>query len=302
MKAIEIQALSAFCAPSKPHHLYHTSKSGVSVALVLVATLTLVVASTRAETISGTGISSLPYTITTGGLYHLTRNFTDFNGANEGAAITINAGPYNVVLDMNEHVITGTNKQHTVFGIKGSTTGSARITVRNGTVRGFAEGSNISGTGFLIEDMTIVGCTLQGIFCVGTNGFIRNNRVLDTGNHSLNTYAMGIYVRGPGMRIINNDISLVSTAGSAATGIWLTSTSALADSDNTGSVLENNRVTSAFTGIYLGFVNNVLIVNSRITSADKGIWFDNTTGKYRDTLTSGVTTPYTGGTDAGNNQ
>jgi hypothetical protein len=43
-----------------------------------------------------------------------------------------------------------------------------------------------------------------------------------------------------------------------------------------------------------------LVVNNRITGADRGIDFLGT-GKYRDNLTADVTTPFFGGTDAGNN-
>jgi hypothetical protein len=47
-----------------------------------------------------------------------------------------------------------------------------------------------------------------------------------------------------------------------------------------------------------------LVVNNRITVADREIEYESgsgSTGKYRDNLTFGVTTPFTGGTDAGNN-
>ena len=43
------------------------------------------------------------------------------------------------------------------------------------------------------------------------------------------------------------------------------------------------------------------MVNNRITTADKGIEYDSSTGKFRDNITFGVTTPFTGGTDIGNN-
>ena len=43
------------------------------------------------------------------------------------------------------------------------------------------------------------------------------------------------------------------------------------------------------------------MVNNRITVADRGIAFLGSTGKYRDNITFGVTTPFMGGTDIGNN-
>ena len=49
-------------------------------------------------------------------------------------------------------------------------------------------------------------------------------------------------------------------------------------------------------------VTGGLAVNNRITQADKGIAYGvGSTGKYRDNLTFDVATPYSGGTDIGNN-
>ena len=56
-------------------------------------------------------------------------------------------------------------------------------------------------------------------------------------------------------------------------------------------------------GIYFEFVIGGLAVNNRITEADIGIDYAtaNSEGKYRDNLTFGVTTPFTGGTAVGTN-
>ena len=46
------------------------------------------------------------------------------------------------------------------------------------------------------------------------------------------------------------------------------------------------------------------MVNNRITVADRGIDYEaisGSTGKYRDNLAFDVPTPFSGGTDAGNN-
>jgi len=69
--------------------------------------------------------------------------------------------------------------------------------------------------------------------------------------------------------------------------------------------VEKNRaaasgVTSA--GIFLESGASVLVMNNRMTGLTSGIVFSTSTGKYRDNLTSGVGTPYTGGTNAGGNQ
>jgi len=57
--------------------------------------------------------------------------------------------------------------------------------------------------------------------------------------------------------------------------------------------------TSAY-GISITNSIDVLVANNRITTADGGIVFDlASTGKYMDNLTSGVTTPFSGGTAVG---
>jgi hypothetical protein len=58
-----------------------------------------------------------------------------------------------------------------------------------------------------------------------------------------------------------------------------------------------------FNGIAV-YGQNAFVVGNRLGRLYSGIWFDLNTqasGKYRDNLTTNVTLPYTGGTDAGNN-
>ena len=77
---------------------------------------------------------------------------------------------------------------------------------------------------------------------------------------------------GTGPRVLNNDVFTVTKQG---TGIA--------------------------RGIFVGISIGALVVNNRITEADRGIEYDASTGKYRDNVTFDVTTPYTGGTNIGNN-
>jgi hypothetical protein len=53
-------------------------------------------------------------------------------------------------------------------------------------------------------------------------------------------------------------------------------------------------------GIFVVGVD-ALVVNNRITDSMVGIQFGASGGKFRDNLTTSVTNPYVGGTDAGNN-
>ena len=45
----------------------------------------------------------------------------------------------------------------------------------------------------------------------------------------------------------------------------------------------------------------MLAAGKRITRADFGIYYDRSSGKYMDNLTSNVTIPFTGGTSVGTN-
>jgi len=105
---------------------------------------------------------------------------------------------------------------------------------------------------------------------------VRNNQVVATGGTTTipNAGATGILMLGTGPRVLNNDVINTFKQGSGtATGVNF------------------NGATGAFA------------VNNRITAADRGIDYSNgATGKYRDNLTFGVTSPFTGtGTPVGTN-
>ena len=74
----------------------------------------------------------------------------------------------------------------------------------------------------------------------------------------------------------------------------------------TGAVVEKNRLANSTANSSYGVKavsgDNVLVMGNRTAGTAFGVYFDAATGKYRDNLTTGVATPYTGGTDAGNNQ
>jgi len=66
--------------------------------------------------------------------------------------------------------------------------------------------------------------------------------------------------------------------------------------------------THAAHAIHLDVLNsktaNAIVEGNRLGRLASGIWFNpltQATGKYRDNITTNVTIPYTGGTDAGNN-
>ena len=144
--------------------------------------------------------------------------------------------------------------------------------------------------------------TTLGIRVDGAGKIVRHKQVLGTGGSTrvVDRPAYGIALQVSGGRILDNDINhTVALDNGLAHGIFLFK----AD----GSVIESNRIDDVATdtgtpyGIHILESNNVLVKGNSITQTDRGIYFLISTGKYRNNLTSGVTTPFTGGTDAGGN-
>jgi hypothetical protein len=260
----------------------------------------------RAETTICTVISSLPYTISAQGSYCLDRNLS--TAISTGAAITINVDF--VVLDLNGFKIGGgaAGPGTQTNGVRA--TNHKNITVKNGNIRGFyravylqdTSGTFTSSQGHLVEDIRADQNTFEGIHVEGRGNVVRNNQVVDTTGTTVgggNSDTFGLRVLGPGSRILNNDVTETVAAGSGtAYGIQATSAE--------GAVIENNRignssVVATSVGISINTSNDVLVSFSRLARLGSGIIFSSSTGKFADNLTSGVSVPFTGGTDAGNN-
>lgn len=251
--------------PSRP-------RSAMLLALFVVSALPL---SALAETVNCTAITSAPAIITQPGIYCLTGSLA--TNLASGNAIDIQAN--NVVLDLNGFRIANlaAGPGTTASGI--SAFNRQNITIKNGIVRGFVVGININDSGasqgHVIEDIRADQNTYIGIRVNGAGVLIRHNLVVATGGTTgglLN--GNGIYVTGTGPRVIDNDvINTVKQPGGIAWGIQV--------ADSPGA----------------------LVVNNRISTADRGIEYvgGSSSGKYRDNMTTGVSIPYTGGTDAGNN-
>jgi hypothetical protein len=176
------------------------------------------------------------------------------------------------------------------------------LTVRNGTISGFAVGASLAGEtipyiskNHLIEYIHADQNRYSAFNDFGDAIVVRHNQVTDTGSTS-RSYARAMYVIGKNSRVIDNDIT-GTVANLDATAITV--------QEAEGTVLENNRIGTVTNGTTYGiriWVSTVmLVVGNRITNVDYGVYFDGSTGKYRDNLTFNVTTPFTGGTDAGGN-
>lgn len=225
-------------------------------------------AGARAETNSCTAVATLPAVISTAGIYCLNKDFT----VNMPSGVAIDITSPNVVLDLNAHRLANTaGSTNTATAIQSA---EARITIKNGTIRGFQSGVRLSGQPFtraqahLVEDLRIDKTSLP-ILCNGP-ALIRRNWIAETGPGTA-SFAAAIVLYGDESRVIDNDIVGVT----AAPGV------------NTFGMLV--------------YSDNVLAVNNRIDDSEVGMQFLSSSCKYRDNLTTTVTYPYLGGTDAGNN-
>src|SRR5262245_34032159 len=127
----------------------------------------------------------------------------------------------------------------------------------------------------VVEDIRADQNKEVGLAVFGDGVVVRNNQVVATGgttNGGGNANAFGIAVGGSGVRVLNNDVIGVVKQG-----------------------------TGVASGIRFSGGSGSLAVNNRITQAGLGIEYAGSTGKFRDNITFDVTTPYTGGTNIGNN-
>jgi copper-binding protein NosD len=249
---------------------------------VLIGLLqTLGVPALRAETVGCTPVTSVPSTIVTPGIYCLTGNLaTSITG---GTAISIQAN--NVVLDLNGWILDGAAAGPDTVAVGISASLRQNITIRNGTVRGFQWGITFGDSapyttsrGHVVEGIRADQNTLLGIYVDGRGNIVRNNQVVATGSTVTLALASayGILIQGPEARVLDNDVIATTKHG---TGV-------------------------AYGVLFSSSAKDGVAMRNRITQGDFGILFHASAGmgKYRDNLTSGVTSPYQGGSDAGNNQ
>ena len=251
----------------------HTTKLAAS--LLVVLALTLATAPARAQTTNCTAITALPAVITVQGVYCFTDHLS--TAITVGNAIDIQTN--NVTLDLNGFKLGGLAAGPGTETIGIHATDRQNITIKNGTIRGFLYGIRLvdsgASQGHVVEDIRADQNTVHGIEVAGSGIIVRNNLVVQTGGCTVcgaNVSTFGIVVFGTGPRVLSNDVITVTKQGSGIA--W---------------------------GISVAGSSGALVVNNRITEADRGIDYGGGTGKFRDNITFDVTTPFTGGTNIGNN-
>lgn len=273
---------------------------------ITLTTAVLPLAYVHAETVNCTAITTLPYIISTQGVYCLTGHLS--TGITTGNAITINTN--NVVLDVNGFKLGGLSAGLGTQAIGIFANQRQNITIKNGTVRGFYIGIWLSDSlavpvsqGHVIEDIRADQNTWMGMEISGMGNIIRNNQVVTTGGTtvpSASTNIYGIQIFGPAARVLNNDVTDVFAQGTGnAHGISLVAS-------GSNSVVAGNRVIdiTAPGGNAYGIEtagNDVVVSDNRLSGVQYGIYMSGGTtgGVYMNNLVRGATTPYTGGTPAG---
>jgi ELWxxDGT repeat protein len=249
-------------------------------------------------------IAYVPYVITTQGRYCLARSLSMTQELLPVThAVEIQADF--VTLDLRGFKLGAGSLGPSTLAVGVYAAVRSNITVRNGNIRGFAEGVVIGGPSSkanVVEDLLLDSNTMVGIVTWGTGNTIRRNAIVATGGAAFDgAHVHGIRALGPATRILDNDVTDTYGVGSGQ-GVGI-----VVDDDATGSVVEGNRVgvgTSGgnTTGVSVETGTEVFVLRNRIMRTGTGIRFQpGAAGTYRANLTSGTTTPFVGGTDAGGN-
>ena len=268
--------------------------------LIAVIILATAGASARAETVDCTPVTSLPATIGAQGIYCLTGNLA--TSQTSGSAITIGAN--NVTLDLNGWKVGG-QAAGTSTQVIGIYSGANNVTIKNGIVRGFSRGIQLTGRGATVQGVTADQNTTYGIVVTGQGSVVQGNQVVDTGGstQAANVNAIGIFAGGSGSLVQNNLVSgLTATGSSSEYGVYFDSTASQSTArGNVVSDAARPSVGSSFGVLMLG-TSAVAVSNNIVTNFTLCVdYADGATGTYsRNTAIGCDTSYYSGTTGSGN--
>jgi nitrous oxidase accessory protein NosD len=154
-------------------------------------------------------ITSLPFTITTQGIWCLKADLT--TAITSGNAITVAAN--NVTIDCNDFKLGGlaAGASTQTNGIYADTRDN--LTIRRCNIRGFFYGTFLTiGSGHLIEDNRFDSNTFVGIDVTSNRSIIRRNLVIATGGSSFSSQSFGIY-SGGSVDVLDNTVNGVTASG-----------------------------------------------------------------------------------------
>ena len=186
-------------------------------------------------------ISSVPTTLSSQGTWCLTKDLSA--SITNGAAITIGAN--NVTVDCGGYKIGGLSAGPGTATIGIRAVGRQNAAVRDCAVRGFQRGISLEGGGHVVEGNRLDGNTYLGIFVSGDGGYVRDNRVYDTGGSTVPMSSgipfAAIQVEGA-VDVLDNVVSgVLATAGSTRPAAGVIATDAPTTSRG-GATIAGNRI------------------------------------------------------------
>jgi len=219
----------------------------------------------KAETINCTEITAIPVVITVQGIYCLKGNLA--TSLTVGNMIEIQTN--NVTIDFNGFKLGGLaggvgTKVSGIFALN-----RKNITLRNGAIRGFAQGVRLGqstgiSSGHLIEDMLLDGNRFEGIQVSGSNIVVRRNRVVNTGSGNPGIQAIGISVSGASNIVIAGNLVSGTSETDRTTGIAVEGSTLIEVRGNT--ILDTKGATLNI-GIQIFQSTDITVIGNRVLNA-----------------------------------
>jgi len=273
--------------------------------ITLVASLMpcgYVTAQEAAPTQTAVVIPSVPYTIKTHGIYILRSNLVLKSAT--GIAISVADAAYDVTIDLGGRILssgTTANNANSSTGILLS--GSGMLVVRNGVLRGFAQGVGASAAqaAVSIENITCMASGSAGIdLNLPSDATVQNCVVQDTG-YITNVAHSGIEIIARVIQVSNCRIAetnSINNGNLGAAGIEVAATAS--------DLISNCFVTgNSATGVSLGIdsvAGYTSLIGNTVCSCDFGFSIVGTaSGKYMNNITVNCSNPFTGGASVGIN-
>ena len=207
-----------------------------------------------------TPISAIPITLNNSGSYYLTTNLTQTNSA---SGITISAN--DVTIDLNGFALIGTNS--TAAGITRGGFSRTNIRIRNGTVRNWANGVNMTGGGLVrLEQLTVSSNSRDGVTATGP-ALIADCSFTENGGHGIDVFGGNAVVRDclvlnnglDGIRVSLNSLVVGNfCSGNATSG----STNAAIRATGNFNRIENNHVSFYESGLVISGFPNFIFRNT----------------------------------------
>lgn len=227
----------------------------------LVAAVALLMGGSAYAADGCTSINAAPTTITASGNYCLATNVTASQG------IYINAN--DVTLDCGGHVINGmsVNTDSAAIGIFASNKNN--VTVKNCTVKGYAEGIVVTGFGNVVANNLVMGSLARGVRVAGENNLLHDNRISDIGGSTSMGFTVFAGIMATGTTDIRwntaSGIQSRTSSGKGAFGIY--------SLQNDAGSMSNNTVRNLIgdgSGINMGITAhnsiNAVMINNQVSN------------------------------------